>query len=294
MGGDRAQQVRKPMTLTIEVTAASLEHNILRVQGIITEGPEDLVSVGEHHSMTVEVATQLDLIKEWDAVSRQRLQEAAKAKPLDVLVVVFDRESAEMAELTRRGYEMVQSLTGEVTKKAPGGGSENFFAKLAQAIAERDNRQGYNSIVAASPAFWTEYLLKELPVAQAKKTVTATCSSVGEAGVREVLKRPEVDRALAQDRSAREERLMHQVLEAVGQNKACYGEHDCTEKAALGQVQLLVMSASLIERSREEGFYTRLDNLLEQVRGTGAEVAILQMVTEQLNSLGGVAGVLRW
>lgn len=294
VGGDRAKQVRKPMTLTIEVSEVALEHDILRIQGTITEGPEDLISYGDHHSLAISTGTDIEIRKEWDALTLDRLERAAKAEPLDILLVTFDRESAFLAELTRRGYDVVQTITGDVAKKAPGGGSEDFWHTLAGAITELDRRRGYNAIVAASPAFWTDYLYRALPADVQRKTKTASCSAVGEAALSEVMRRPELTELLEQDRTSSEERVVQDVLEALGRDKACYGMEDCAERAMLGQVSLLIVSEELIAQAREAGTFREIDAVLEQVKGTGGEIRLIEHVTKQLDAIGGIAGVLRW
>ena len=294
LGSERAKQVRKQLTLTGEVTKAELEHDVLRVQTTITKGPDDLVSHGDHHSFSIEANTEFTLQKNWDSVEWARLERAAKRKPLNVLIVTFDREQAWFAELTRRGYETITSVSGDVAKKAPGGGEENFWKTLAKLITDLDTRNNYARIVAASPAFWTDYLIKELPSAVEKKTSTATCSAVGESALAEVVKRPELKHVLEADQTSKEEAITETILEAVSKDEACYGYDECEEKASIGQVKLLAVSHQLINQAREENWYAKLDALIEQAKSTQAEVYFLEHVTEQLDSLGGVAGVLRW
>ena len=211
-----------------------------------------------------------------------------------MLLVTFDREEAWFAELTRRGYETITSVSGNVAKKAPGGGEENFWKTLAQLITDLDERNKYESIVAASPAFWTEYLVKALPAHVKKKTTTSACSAVGEAALAEVVKRPELRQVLEKDQTTKEETVMQQILEAIGTDKACYGIDECEEKVGLGQVKLLIVSHELIAQAREEKWYKRLDEVIETAKSTQADVHFVEHVTDQLQALGGVAGVLRW
>lgn len=294
LGEDRTKSVRKTMRLAITVIKAELEHDALRIQGTITQGPEDLVSFGDHHSFTLAPGTEITIIKEWDALTREQLESALKAQPLNVLLVTFDREQAHLAELTRRGYDIVQTLSGDVAKKAPGGGSENFWGTLAQTITELDSRKNYHAIIAASPAFWTEYLIKALPAHVAKKTTAASVGSVGQGAVRELAGRPEVAAVLKQDITSREETLVKEVLAAVAQDKACYGMEECEEKASLGQIKTLIVSNHTIHVMREGGTFERLEKLLDAVKNTSGDVHLIEHQTDQLDALGGVAGVLRW
>lgn len=294
VGGDQTKQVRKPMTLSISVSSVSLEQDILRILGTITQGPEDLISFGDHHSFACQPGDDIKITKEWDAISRQKLQKAAQATPLNILVCVFDREEAVIAELTRRGSQTIQTLKGDVAKKAPGGGEENFWKTLAEAITQLERQNSYARIVIGSPAFWTDYLHKALPDSIQQKTAKASVSSVGEAGLKELLKRPELENVLKEDRNAQEEQLLAQVLEAIGAEKGCYGIDECEEKASLGQISHIVVSSQLIKKAREEDWFGRLDAALSTAKSTQAEVHLIEHDTKQLDAIGGVAGVLRW
>lgn len=294
VGNQRANQIRKTLTLEGAVTQATLEHEVLRVQTTITQGPDDLVSHGDHHSFSITAHTEFSLQKTWDSVQWDRLEQAAQRNPLNVLLVTFDREEAWFAELTRRGYETLTNISGDVAKKAPGGGEENFWKTIAELITDLDTRNDYENIIAASPAFWTDYLIKALPEKTQKKTTTATCSAVGEAALAEVVKRPELQRVLQADQTTKEESIIADILEAISKDNGCYGIDECEQKSAIGQVKKLAISHNLIKQAREEDWYGRLDELIQQAKSTQADVNFIEHVTEQLDSIGGIAGVQRW
>ena len=87
---------------------------------------------------------------------------------------------------------------------------------------------------------------------------------------------------------------MDAVLEAIAKDKACYGIDECEQEATNGRLELLVVTHNYIEEAREEEFYKRVDAILERVQQTQGEVHLLQHVNEQIDSIGGIAGVLRW
>lgn len=294
LGGDRAKQVRKPMRLSGEVVDVELQQDILRVQVTITQGPDDWVSHGDHHSFTIKAYDEFVLEGEFDTVRFNKLKQTTSHKPQDILIVTFDREEAWIAQLTKRGYDVLATLKGDVAKKAPGGGSENFYKTIATALAEIDSRINANSIIVASPAFWTEYLVKELPDAIQNKTSTASCSAVGESALAEVLSRSEVQSVLEADQITQEQQLVDSILEAVGKDNACYGIDECEQEATNARVNKLVVTANLISQAREENTYERIDEILKQVQSTQGEIHILSHVQKQIDSLGGIAGVLRW
>jgi protein pelota len=294
VGGDRSKQVRKPMRLAGDIVETELQGDILRIQVTITDGPEDWVSHGDHHSFSITSHDNFELDGTFDSVRWQRLQKTTTHKPHDILIVTFDREQAWIAQLTHRGYEVLQTLKGDVAKKAPGGGSENFYKTLAKAVTELDERMKLTSIIVASPAFWTDYLVSELPQHIKKKTTTASCSAVGESALSEVLMRSEVRGVLEEDQTAQEQTIVDRILEAVGKDNACYGIDECEKEATNARVTELVVTNTYIKTAREEGFYERIDAILQQVQNTQGEVHLIGHVTKQIDSLGGIAGVRRW
>ncbi|MFT4250541.1 MAG: hypothetical protein ACMXYD_04215 [Candidatus Woesearchaeota archaeon] len=294
LGADRSKQVRKPMRLTGTIVQTELQGDILRIQITITNGPEEWVSNGDHHSLSIQAHTEIVLHNEIDSIRYDKLLQTTKKQPHNILLVTFDREEAWIAQLTRRGYDVLQTLKGDVSKKAPGGGSEDFYATLADAITELDERMKLTSIIVASPAFWNEYLVQALPEHIKKKTTSASCSSVGEAALKEVLSRDEVRGVLEADQTANEQSHIQEVLEAISKDLACYGIDECEQEVQLGRVNKLLLSSSYVQQAREEGFYDRLDTLLTQAKSMNAQTHILSYETKQLNALGGVAGLLRW
>jgi len=50
----KSERVAVTITLKVEKTDFRLENDSFRISGTITEGPEDLVSAGSHHTINVE------------------------------------------------------------------------------------------------------------------------------------------------------------------------------------------------------------------------------------------------
>ena len=294
LGAERSKQVRKPMRLQGTIKDVELQGDLLRIQIIITQGPDEWVSNGDHHSLTITPHSEFTIHTELDSLRKSQLTQSTKHTPHNILLVTFDREEAWIAQLTRRGYDVIQTLKGDVSKKQPGGGSEDFYQTVADAITDLDERMKLNSIIAASPAFWTEYLIEKLPEQIKKKTTTATCSAVGEASLKEVLARDEVKQVLAADQTTTEQHMVNDVLEAIAKDNACYGMQECKQQAQNARIDTLVVTHSYIDKTREEGTYQELDAILQQVKSTQGTVHLLTHVNEQIDAIGGVAGTLRW
>ncbi len=293
-GTDRTKQVRKTFFLTGKVLHTELETEVLRIQTVLEETPDDMISKGDHHGFSVQKGTKIRIKKDWDAYTQDRLRRAIQEKTAETLIVTFDREEGHIAELTKRGVQEIAYLKGDVSKKTYEGGKENFFSTLAKHITEIDTRKTYPQIILASPAFWTEYVYALLPEEKQKKVTLATCNAVGKQAIQEVLKRPELKQSLEKQKQAQEEQTLERILKAIHQDNACYGRNDCMQASNEGRIKELIVSHTLIQKAKEEGWYEELHALIEQTKNTQATVHFFEQQTQQLNALGGVAGILRW
>jgi protein pelota len=151
-------------------------------------------------------------------------------------------------------------------------------------------------IILGSPAFWKEYVLKELPDDLRKRTLSSTVSSVSEAAINELLKNPDLGKALESDRVASEEKVIEELMRAIHEDKAFYGLNDSEEKINMGAASKVLVSEQYLKKSKEEGIYKKVDVLLRNAESTGAEIIIITQKQPQtkLESLGGIAGILRW
>lgn len=298
--GDRKQAVVKK-TVFIRLKVERLEfhkysHN-LRVMGVIIEGPDD-VPRGSHHTLDVEEGTIITINKqEWPNYQLEKLEEAVDSIKKKILIVIFDREEAFFFILKNQGCELLSKIKGDVSKKAlEEGGKKSFYSEIAKILEEYDKRHYPDNIILASPSFWKEYLMKEMPAGLKKKSVLASCSEAGEEAVKEVLQRPELRKVLESDKASKELVLMEELLKAVSKDESCYGLKDCRKKAEMGAVKELLVSYEFINKARMEGQHRGIENTMRLAEKTGAKVNIIssEEAEKKLLGLGGIAGVLRW
>ena len=63
-------------------------------------------------------------------------------------------------------------LKGDVAKKDVEEKKGNFYKEIITQLTAYDSKYAFTSIVLASPAFWKEYLLKELDDDKLRKKIT--------------------------------------------------------------------------------------------------------------------------
>ncbi|MBN2112429.1 mRNA surveillance protein pelota [Candidatus Woesearchaeota archaeon] len=299
---EKSRQVKKAVFLKIEVGKVEFSKTsaVLRVGGKVAEGPED-VAKGSWHSFSIEPGTTITLEKQrWLSYQLEKLKEACKSKVPKILICVFDREEAYFALMKKYGYELLSRLKGKVQKKAVEEKVKpSFYSEIIKLLEEYDKRHSLEKIILASPAFWKEDLMKEMRTSQLKpKIVLATCSSVGENGIDEVLKRPETMEALREERAAKEINLVEKVLGEISKDgKSAYGIKEVEQAASAGAVEMLLVTDELIQKLREKEKYGQLDALMKAVDSSKGSITIISSEHEggkKLSGLGGIAALLRY
>ncbi len=293
--------VKKPVFLKIGVEKVEFgkNSNVLRVSGVIREAPED-IPLGSYHSFNVEENSVIEIIKQkWMKFQLDKLNEASRQQA-KILVCVHDREEAYFALMKKYGYELLSSIKGNVAKKADLKQVEGkFYREIISQLNEYNIRYGLSKIILASPAFWKEELMKELAEEAIKeKIILATCSSVGENALNEVLKRPETENALKQDRIAKEFKYVEELLAEISKNSlASYGLKGTKNAAEAGAARFLLITDNFIQGRRMENKAEEIDSIMKTVESAKGEIIIISSEHEagkKLDGLGGIAAILRY
>ena len=272
----------------------------MKVIGTIAEAGED-IPLGSYHSFNLGENSAIAIIKEkWLKYQLDKLKEASSGASGSIVVCVFDREEAYIALMKKYGYEVLCSLKGDVEKKdrniqAKGG----FYSQIIKQLKEYSGRYGSKHVIVASPAFWKEDLMKEIHDDELKKKIIlATCSSVGKNGIDEVMKRHEVKQALKMERAAAEMNLVEELLVEIAKMAlAAYGINEVENAVSAGAVKHLLITDSLIRKSREQNFYHKIDSIMKSVDNAKGDITIVSSEHEggrKLDGLGGIGALLRY
>jgi protein pelota len=295
---EKTNVVRKRVRLAVRVEKVEYtpDGSSLRALGTISDGPDD-VPRGEHHSFSLEPGVEVTIKKpEWPGYLLAKVKEATK-EDASLLVLLFDREEAKLYTVTRRGVEEIQRLKGIVAKKdLDEQKASNFYKELVGALQEQLSRGKYRHIVAGAPAFWKEYLQKELPPELKKVTVVTTISAVERTAIRELLARPEVAKLLAESSTMRELQLVEDALAALAKEKLAYGTKEVREAIETGNAAHVLLTENEIVKRRENGTFHKLEQLLKMGEQTKAAVHVLSSEEGQnkIDPLGGLVALKRW
>ncbi len=302
-GDERNVKVTKKhvfLSLEVEKVEFSRYQNWLRVSGKIREAPED-VPKGSYHTFNLEPDNMIEVQKsELLKYQIDRLQDVCKEKETKLLAVVFDREDAIFARIKAQGYEILSEKKGEVEKKIEGvRPAGNFYTEIIKIIEDYQSRYGFENIIVASPAFFKDDLMKSLKSQELKKKIVlATVSSVNNAGIDELIKRPEIKNVLQKNRFAQEIAMVEEVLKEISKRGAvAYGFDECRKACDAGAVKSLLVTDELIMKMREQGNYQELEKMMKDAEAVNGEVHIINSEHnggKKLDGLGGVAAILRY
>ena len=297
--GDRG--IKKTFYLGLDVQ--NIEFHLftgkLRLTGVITRGPEDLVPLGSHHTLEVKLNTALTIKKDrWPKWAINRLNQAIEAsKKLSAIIVVLEDDTATLGLMRQFGIEYYGPIKGSVSGKriVDKNRQKNiteFYEKVIDSITKFDSIQ---NIVIAGPGFvkndFHDYL-KDKHSDLAKISIVEPTGAGGRNGIAEVLKKGTVEKLTSENRVAQEMAAMENLLTEIGKNssKVAYGIKETKHAVNLGAVsQLLVLDTQVPKDDMGETM-----DMVENMKGEVLVISSQHDGGKQLESLGGVAALLRY
>lgn len=290
-------------TIFIEIRVENVEFHeyssVLRVSGVITQGPED-IQRGSYHTFNLEPSSIITIIKkQWLSFQIEKIKQAS-VETKKILICVLDRDDACFGLLKRQGFSLLSEIKGDVEKKVDVKiRTGNFYGEVINKLYDYIKRYKIENIILASPAFWKEDLMKNIKHDDVKKKITlATCSCSGKEAIDEVLKRPEVKNVLSQQRIAKELKLVESLLEEISKNNlAVYGLKETEKAVNAGAIEKLLVTDKLIQKTRAEKKFEKIDQLMkstESMKGTVNIIGSDHDGGKKLDGLGGIAAILRY
>ena len=296
---DRGVKKTFYLGLDIENVSFHLFTGKLRLTGVITKGPEDLIPLGSHHTLEVKLNTPLTIRKvRWPKWAINRINQAIDAsKKLSAIIVALEDDTATLGLMRQFGIEYYGPIKGNIPGKriVVKDRQKNiiqFYEKIVESIEKFDSIQ---NIVIAGPGFFKNDFfdyLKEKHKGLAKIAIVESTGSGGRVGIAEVLKKGTVEKLTSEHRVASEMMAVNRLLEEIAKNsaKVVYGLKQTTDAINLGAVsQLLILDVKVAGEN--------MGDLMDMVENMKGEVMVISSEHEggkQLESLGGMAAILRY
>jgi protein pelota len=289
---ERADKVRMRLGIRVQKVEFQESDDVLRVLGIIEQGPQD---VSQHHTLMLGVGESVSIIKpEWKPQHFDRIKRAiaSSEKPSVVFVAIEDTEAVVAAARQygiREHATISRNAGGKMYEAKPN--EEEYLDEVIQRLKVILHGE---PLIILGPGFTKEALAKRLrekaPGIASSITLQHT-GQAGMAGIHEMMKQGISVKILDGTRVAEETHLMEQLFTEIGKDgNFAYGDAEVEAAANAGAISTLLV---LDKKVRTSGV-DRLIKLVEESKGSFMIVSSMHEAGRRLESLGGLAALLRF
>ena len=300
-GKTRADRgVKKKFFLGIRVEKINFHKytGMLRFTGIIESGPEDLIPLGSHLTINVQLNNSIRIKKIWNKWSLERLNQAIEASNrANEIIVAIEDNTTELGIIKQYGIDYIGPIIGDIS------GKQNIEKNRAQKVNEYyeditktlTQQKDIDKLIIIGPGFtkngYYNYLEENYPKL-AKKVILESTGAGGHAGIQEVLKNGLIESLSKDAKIAKEAALVNKLLEQIGKssNTVTYGKKQVITASNMGAVEKLLVLEDLVRDKK-------IQNIMNTVENMGGVVTIISSqhdAGQQLKALGSLAAFLRY
>lgn len=308
-GGQKdSDRIRITLRLKIEAVDVDLTVGIIRCKGKnCTESPH--LKLGAYHSIDLPIGQTFKLWKEeWDSVAWQQLQSFANIKDrAECAALLLEEGHANIYLLLDSSTNLLTSIGVTIPKKRRSCPSshiskaiERFWKAVEDAVRRNLDFEVLKVLIVGGSVFVREEFFKRNAWLAGNKKILSipSSSSIGTAGLQEILSRPQVAAQIADTRYALQSKVIGMFLATLSRTpyRAFYGNSQVHSAAESGAISHLLLTDAML-RSTEIGQRKKYVALVECVRRSGGEVYIFSSAHptgQQLEMLCGVAAILKW
>ncbi|MHA2305564.1 MAG: mRNA surveillance protein pelota [Candidatus Hodarchaeales archaeon] len=308
--GDESHRIS--MTIGIQVEDFAFQDssvsNRLRVKGKIFQGPEQYVSVGTYHTLNLDLAQAITIVKhEWSRYYLEMLKEAEEAskKPKICLIATDKSEICigllDNFKLTIVAYEKSNISRKGAKQKVRIKETQSFFDQVAS-ILQRNILPETKHIVLGGPGFVKErlatFLKEKFPKEDLNIIVAGSLSGGNRIGLSELLQMEVVDKFAADFRILEENRLIDEFFKRLNQGSSdvSYGFSDIDQISKSGAIESVILLDSLL-RGGNDIDPDDIKRILQEIEKTRGKITIISTQSEnvkRLKTFGGIIGLLRY
>jgi protein pelota len=301
----RPDKERIKVTVTVEVEEIQLDSTFtrLKVSGKIMDISNELLSKGSFHSLTLSEGHRVSIRKPNGFTSLQvNLIESAGTPKDSYVVIALDQREAAIGVIKGTHLQILpvieSGVTGKLYQDSRRGSAGNYFEKIADALAVV--YPAGSKVFVLGPGISKEkfvnYLHREKKEFSEIRLISGS-DVTGEDGVYVALRNPNLQEALSDSRLAKVSKYIQEAMRriSVGDQRVSFAFKDCLTAARQGAVDSLIVADKIFsQKGIEEDEIVELLNSVEEYRG---ETFLLDSTTDlgaQVNTLGGVLGLLRF
>ena len=313
---------RKHTNLSIHVKSTFFDPVIssLRVSGTVSS-ENDLVSLGVHHTLDLEVNRPFALLKPegWDSVALATLDQAlSDDKNGAVAAVVMQEGLANICLITQFRTVLKVRIESVVPKKRDGSadqkqGMRKFFDKTLTSLTRAIDFKKPRPLLIASPGFiatdFKKYIetlgrqnVDKVLMEVARVSVVVHSNSGHLHSLNEILKSPEVLAQMKDMKFAKEAQYIDNFFDLLKRDDgtAWYGTgavEKAVEDGAVGPGGGVLLLNNSLFRSQDLAVRKRYVALVDKVQADGGEARILSSDHEsgqRLHMMGDIAAILNY
>ena len=292
--------VKKTFFLGIRVEKINFHKytGMLRFTGIIESGPEDLIPLGSHHTINVQINNSIKIQKTWNKWSLDRLKQAVdySKRPTEIIVAIEDN-TTDLGIIKQYGLEYIGPITGDISgKRNIDKNRQNkiteYYEEITKTLQQFTN---ISKLIIIGPGFtkngYYNFLEEKYPD-MAKKAVLESTGSGGHAGIQEVLKNGLIENLSKDAKIAKEISTVNKLLEEIGKtsNMVTYGKKQVNNATDMGATEKLLVLDELVRQKDIQKIMNNAENM-------GGKVEIISSQHDggkQLEALGSIAAFLRY
>ena len=305
---DSGERVKMILTVEIEELAFHGFGDNLRFKGKILAGPDDLISLGSYHTISLSLMENIRIQKNnWTPMEKQVIEDVEKASMLaTILVVTIEDNNVCIARVTQFSTKIISEFNSSITRKFSDPNQHSsemgkFFVDVLQLIQDTVKQHSSETIILAGPGFTPENFyefIKNRDPNLFEKINLVHVNTGGRVGLKEVLSLKLPEKIANEQRVAYETRLIEEVFKRLGQDTGTvtYGLENVQKALSMGAIDTLMISDNQISIEDLEK-RKMIDDLVDEnskMRGKTVIMSIQHESGEQLAKLGGIAALLRF
>ena len=302
---------RLTIKLKIKVESVTLHEldESLRVKGIITEGPEDLVSFGQYHTLKIQCKKSFTLHKkQWNTFYTDLLdQSIIRDRKSGIITVLLDDSKYIITRITQHSIQLLVESSAKVTRKFTSvkqnkESYDKYLNQIIEKLSEIIERFTPEFLVIAGPGFTREDLLKRLKRSQlaisADKILLQHVSSAEKSALHELFISKTIPTLVADYQVMQNAQLFESFLQKLTneENMVCYGITDVMKAYEISATKTILIVDTLLKginlKERE-----RLESLIEGAKKQGSHVEIIGSESDaghRLTAFGSIAAILHF
>lgn len=303
---DKGERRTVYLGIKVEKTALSDFPNMLRITGIIVQGPDDIPR-NTYHTINVRENTKLEIFKEkWTNFALNRLREAEKITSIPpILIVSMDDEICCFGLITNYRVSILSKINSNRAGKRFSSRSTKpttrvYFGNVLKVIKEYLVRYSPEKIMLVGPGFVKsnfKSFVTETNASIAKLMFVENTSVACSSGIHEAIKRGVLEKVAKEIQIVKETELVEEFITRLGRSEktVAYGLEQVLKAAEYGAIETLLVTDGALTKSLEN--YEKIKSIIELVEKQRGKVFVVNSNYDsgiQLDGFGGIAAILRY